>query len=92
MNIINYSIEHELLGSRELMAARNRKTSISGLSKNSADIQTVTNSDNFTRKLPPLLKEKEYDIKSSKVNKIFCAQWLDERRVLMGTKCNKVHT
>ena len=90
MNIINFSIEHELLGSRQLMAARNRSSSVSGLSKNPADIQKVSNVDNFTRKLPPLLKEKEYDISSSKVNKVFCAQWLDERRVLMGTKCNKV--
>ena len=92
MNIINFSIEHELMGSRKLMAskAQNQTQSISGLFKKSADYETMSNVDNFTRKLPQILKEKEYNLSKSQVNKVFCAQWLDERRVLMGTKCNKV--
>ena len=90
MNIINYSIENELMGARQVNSCRTRTNSFTGLSRNVTDFEGMSNADNYTRKLPAILKEKEYDLTSLKINKIFCAQWLDERRVLMGTKCNKV--
>jgi hypothetical protein len=90
MNIINYSIEKELLGAKRQNSFRNRSKSFTGLSNNQSDFETISNSNNFTKKLPGIFKEKEYDLSKSEINKIFCAQWLDTRRVLMGTKCNKV--
>lgn len=90
MNIINYSIENELSGSRKQNAFASREKSFTGLSRSSSDFQSMSSVDNFSRKLPGLLKEKEYDLAKTGINKIFCAEWLDEKRVLMGTKCNKV--
>jgi len=90
MNIINYSIENEMLGSRQLLLASYRSPSVSGLLKQSIKIESIAKTDCFTRKLPSILKERTNNISDSRINKIFCAQWLDERNVLMGTKCNKV--
>ena len=33
---------------------------------------------------------KEHPIPLNNINKIFCSQWLSDRQVLFGTKCNKV--
>lgn len=69
MNIINYSIENELLGSRQLNASQNRSKSISGLSRSSSNLKSIANCDNFTRKIPGILKEKEYDYQRRKLIK-----------------------
>ena len=41
-----------------------------------------------TRKLPQLFQAKDFDMGT--IDKIFASQWLDERNVVYGTKCNKV--
>lgn len=40
------------------------------------------------RKLPRLLKERE--LKLEAIDKIFAANWLNERQVVVGSKCNKL--
>lgn len=40
--------------------------------------------------MPDLFQEKEF--KMGKINKIFCSKWLDDKQVVLGTKCNKVGT
>lgn len=85
MSIIKYSIENELFGSRNLN--QNKHT---GLSATLPNLKTIANTDTFTRRLPNILREHEFNLTRSQINKIFTAQWLDDRKVLMGTKCNKV--
>ena len=41
-----------------------------------------------SRKLPLVLQPKDFDL--GRIDKIFASQWLDERNVVFGTKCNKV--
>lgn len=42
----------------------------------------------LSKQMPSLFQEKEYPLGS--INKVFSAQWLTDRQVVMGTKCNKI--
>ncbi|CAF1022076.1 unnamed protein product [Brachionus calyciflorus] len=83
MNIVKYSLDNELIGSKKL-GTKNH------CSKKKITTREICNSDHFTTRLPHTLKENEYDLKDSNINKIFTAQWLDDRKCIMGTKCNKL--
>jgi hypothetical protein len=74
MNILNYSIEKE----------------IGNLIPSKQTFQSAFDTYHFTRRLPLILKENDYDLSKTRINKIFCAQWLDDTSVILGTKCNKV--
>ena len=101
MNIVNFSIDNELLGARylgtrphknlraTLHTAANTNTSTS-VNASVCDLKELCNQNHFTSKLPRILKEREFDLTKTNLNKIFTAQWLDDRKVIMGTKCNKV--
>lgn len=47
-----------------------------------------TASDFVSRNLPKIYKERQF--KLGEINKIFAAQWISNKQVLFGTKCNKV--
>ncbi|KAL5005380.1 hypothetical protein ScPMuIL_018836 [Solemya velum] len=41
-----------------------------------------------SQQMPGLFQEFEYHLE--RVNKIFCSQWLNDKQVVIGTKCNKL--
>ena len=43
-----------------------------------------------SQRMPLLFAEKEFPV--GKINKIFTSQWLNDKQVVFGTKCNKVST
>ena len=96
INIVNYTIDNELLGSRSLGTKSHRIVRYT-LAENKHNAHAITtkqicNSTHFTSKLPYILKERELELKppGANLNKIFTAQWLDERTAIMGTKCNNL--
>lgn len=105
MNIVNYTLNSELIGSRNVgkqakhfrINSKNSKnnninSNYGGYRKwaTTNDMNKLINSNHFTSKLPRVLKEHEFNLRETSINKIFTAQWLDDRRILMGTKCNKL--
>ena len=101
MNIVNFAIDNELLGARSLgtITHQHLRSSLQTYSNTNVstnfngsicDLRELNNQNHFTSKLPLILREKEFDLTKTNLNKIFTAQWLDERKVIMGTKCNKV--
>lgn len=107
-NVVNFSLERELVGSRRLgtrdhryvaatVAARQQRPASCSISSSSSSNSPACStprdllaSDHFTQRLPRVLVEREFDLIGSRINKIFCGQWIDERRCLLGTKCNKL--
>ena len=47
-------------------------------------------SDFAFRVLPSCLRENEFNFEETRINKIFASHWLNERQIVMGTKCNKL--
>lgn len=97
MNIVSQIRDSELIGSSQLGTQTHRHLQIQnhGLQASSyenslGNFKSLCNLNYFTSRLPYVLKEREYDLKESNLNKIFTAQWLDERKCIMGTKCNKL--
>jgi hypothetical protein len=109
MNIVNYTIENELLSSRYLgtkkhrtLPCRQRQISVSidhnhkppdNGDKNTFSLSTsksIFNSNHFTAKIPFILKEHELTVYNCNINKIFASKWIDDRKCIMGTKCNKM--
>ena len=98
MNIVNFSIDNELIGGRQLGTNVHRQLK-STLSLNTfksfkpidqLNQQTLFNQNHFTSKLPFILREQEFDLTKTNLNKVFTSQWLDDRKIIMGTKCNKL--
>lgn len=51
-------------------------------------LESLVDTYHFTSRLPNILQEREFDLVKTNINKIFCAQWLDESKVILGSKCN----
>jgi hypothetical protein len=110
MNIVKFSFDNELIGTRyygikshfKTISLNNCKKKEStnekvyddqiycNLRHNNMIKKSIYNSDNFTAKLPFILKEHDLTVQNCNLNKIFASQWIDERKCIMGTKCNKI--
>jgi len=42
------------------------------------------------RVLPSRLRENEFNFDETRINKIFASHWLNDRQIVLGTKCNKL--
>ena len=105
-NVVNYTVRNELLGHAgqrgssflDFKASHRAGAPRSVVSRRPAGLfrpaasvqQSIFNSPCLTSKLPCILREHEFDLTGSNLNKIFCSQWLDDRFAIMGSKCNKV--